>query len=92
MVDLRRSLVLGLVLKPAQAFLASQDVQNLEYAGRRRPTGQRGPQRLGDRAELETIFLGKSAQRGLRIRRTPRLDFLQRGMKLADQLAAFRRQ
>src|SRR3954454_22359478 len=56
MVDLRRSLVLGpvlgLVLEPAQAFLASQDVQNLEYAGRRRPSGQRRPQRLGDRAEL----------------------------------------
>src|SRR5439155_16352012 len=59
MVDLRRSpvlgLTLGLVVKPAQAFLASQDVQNLEYARRRRSSGQRRPQRLGDCAELETI-------------------------------------
>ncbi|MEY9764454.1 hypothetical protein ABH988_005239 [Bradyrhizobium ottawaense] len=61
MLDLRLSLVLGLILKPAEAFLASQDVQNLKYTRRRRPPGQRGPQGLGDRAELETIFLGKSA-------------------------------
>src|SRR6478735_11908102 len=96
MVDLRRSLVLGpvlgLVLEPAQAFLASQDVQYLEYAGRRRPSGQRRPQRLGDRTELETIFLGKGAQRGFRIGRAPSLDILQRGMKLADQLAVLGRQ
>ena len=33
MLDLRLSLVLGLILKPAEAFLASQDVQNLENTG-----------------------------------------------------------
>src|SRR6266851_3441694 len=80
MLDLRRSqvlgLVLGLILKPAQTFLASQHVQNLENPGRCRPSGERRPQRLGDRAELETIFLGEGAQRCLRRSRTPSLDIL----------------
>jgi len=31
MLDLRRSLVLGLILKSGEALLASQHVQNLKY-------------------------------------------------------------
>lgn len=60
MAYLRLSLVLGLILKPGEAFLAPQHVQNLKYARRRGPTGQRRAQGLGDRAELETIFLRKA--------------------------------
>src|SRR4051812_13709196 len=66
-----------LILKPGEAFLASQHVQNLKYTRRCRSARQRRPQRLGDRAELETIFLGKGAQRGLGGGAAPRLDFLQ---------------
>ena len=51
----------------AEALLAAQHLHDLEDARRGERAGQRGAQRLRDRAELQPAALGKPAQSRLRV-------------------------
>src|SRR6266403_4304340 len=57
-VSTRRS---GRISDPTEALLAPQDLHYDEDARRGERTGQRGAQRLGNRAELGSLLIGKGA-------------------------------
>src|SRR5271166_1945147 len=57
----RSRLRLRLIGDPPEAFLAPQHGEHVEDAGRGRAAGQRGAERLGDRAELRALDFGISA-------------------------------
>ena len=51
----------GLIAKPGQAILSSQDGENVKNSRRCGASGQRHPERLGNRAKLEVVLVGEGA-------------------------------
>src|SRR5579863_8193642 len=80
----------GLIVEPRQAFVPSQNRENLEDSRRGGASGQGGPQGLGDGAKFKAVLVREGAHCAFRLRSRPVLDRFEGDAKPADQLAALR--
>src|SRR5687767_14980048 len=73
------------VRDPGEAFVPPEQHQHVEYAGRGRPAGERGPERLRHLAELDARRLGDRAHRRLCGRGGPFVKRRQCAMDAGEQ-------
>src|SRR6187399_2868075 len=77
----------GLVADPGKRLLAAKGSEHVEDSRRCRAAGQRGPERLGQLAELQPPRLGKGFDSRFKRRRAP-LRLLEHRQKRFQRLSA----